>query len=126
MWVNQPNTYADARDAARLMLLGPEPPTAVLCLTDVLASAVLAAAADAGLAVPDDLAVVGFDDHPLAVRSRPSLTTVRQDVEAKGRAAAQALLALIAGSADGSLSRPHSRQLAVQLQVRASTRGESS
>ncbi|MGV8909448.1 MAG: LacI family DNA-binding transcriptional regulator [Propionicimonas sp.] len=125
MWVNQPNTYTDARDAARLMLVGADRPTAVLCLTDVLASAVLAAAADAGLAVPGDLAVVGFDDHPLAQRSRPSLTTVAQDVDAKGRAAAQALLALIAGGADVSLSRPRSRQLPVQLQVRASTRGDS-
>ena len=120
-WVNQPNTYADAREAARAMLADPDRPTAVLCLTDVLASAVMAAAADAGLGVPDDLAVVGFDDHPLALRSRPRLTTVRQDVEAKGRAAAQALLALIAGRADATVPRPQSRRLPVQLEVRGST-----
>jgi DNA-binding LacI/PurR family transcriptional regulator len=123
LWVNQPNTYADAREAARAMLAVPDRPTAVLCLTDVLASSVMAAAADAGLGVPGDLAVVGFDDHPLALRSRPSLTTVRQDVEAKGRAAAQALLALVAGRADVTLSRPRSQRLPVQLEVRGSTSG---
>ena len=124
-WVNQPNTYDDAREAARAMLAGPERPTAVLCLTDVLASSMLAAAADAGLGVPGDLAVVGFDDHPLALRSRPRLTTVRQDVEAKGRAAAQALLVLVAGRADMTVSRPRSRRLPVQLVVRGSTSGGS-
>ena len=123
LWVNQPNTYADAREAARAMLAVPDRPTAVLCLTDVLASSVMAAAADAGLGVPGDLAVVGFDDHPLALRSRPSLTTVRLDVEAKGRAAAQALLALVAGCADVTLSRPRSQRLPVQLEVRGSTSG---
>ncbi len=125
LWVNQPNTYDDAREAARAMLAGPDRPTAVLCLTDVLASAVMAAAADARLEVPGDLAVVGFDDHPLALRSRPRLTTVRQDVDAKGRAAAQALLALVAGRADAALPRPRSRRLPVQLEVRGSTAGGS-
>ncbi len=124
-WVNQPNPNADAREAAQLMLTGADRPTAVLCLTDVMAQSVLAAAADAGLAVPADLAVVGFDDHPLALRTRPTLTTVRQDVDAKGRAAARALLALVAGGAGTTRSRPRSRQLPVQLEVRESTRGGS-
>lgn len=124
--VNQPHPYADARDAARLMLAAPERPTAALCLTDVIAQSVLAAAADAGLRVPDDLAVVGFDDHPLALRTRPTLTTVRQDVDAKGRAAARALLRLVAGRADTTLSSPRSRRLPVQLEVRESTLGGSS
>lgn len=124
-WVNQPNTYADARAAAQLMLAVADRPTAVLCLTDVMAQSVLAAASDAGLRVPEDLAVVGFDDHPLALRTRPTLTTVRQDVDAKGRAAARALLALIASRAGVTLPRPRSRRLPVQLEVRESTSGGS-
>ena len=119
--VNQPNAYVDARSAARLLLAARPRPDAVLCLTDVLAQAVLAVASDEGLSVPDDLAVVGFDDHPLALRSRPALTTVHQDSEAKGRAAARALLQLAAGRADASLSRPRSRRLPVRLVVREST-----
>lgn len=123
MVVNQPNAYSDARGAARLMLTASAPPDAVLCLTDVMAQAVLAVAADLGLRVPQDLAVVGFDDHPLALRTRPTLTTVRQDVDAKGRSAARALLRLIAGRADTTLSRPRGRRLPVRLQVRESTSG---
>ena len=66
----------------------PSRPTAVLCHSDVLALGVLRAAEELGLAVPGDLSVVGFDDSPLARRVRPALTTVRQDVDAKGKAAA--------------------------------------
>lgn len=123
--VNQPDDYSAESVAAARMLESPRHPTAVLCLTDVLAQSVLAAAADAGLRVPEDLAVVGFDDHPLALRSRPTLTTVRQDVEAKGRAAARALLALVAGRTDPGAPRPRSRRLPVTLEVRGSTGGVS-
>jgi DNA-binding LacI/PurR family transcriptional regulator len=123
--VNQPNTYGDARRAARLLLASRPRPDAVLCLTDVLAQAVLAEASDAGVAVPEDLAVVGFDDHPLALRTRPTLTTVHQDVDGKGRAAARALLRLVAGRADATLSRPRSRRLPVRLEVRESTTGRT-
>jgi DNA-binding LacI/PurR family transcriptional regulator len=123
--VNQPNTYGDARRAARVLLAARPRPDAVLCLTDVLAQAVLAEASDAGVAVPEDLAVVGFDDHPLALRTRPTLTTVHQDVDGKGRAAARALLRLVAGRADATLSRPRSRRLPVRLEVRESTTGRT-
>ncbi len=121
--VNQPDSFPSAPLAAERMLARADRPTAVLCLTDVLAQSVLAAASDAGLRVPEDLAVVGFDDHPLTLRTRPTLTTVRQDVDAKGRAAARALLALVASRADATSSRPRSRRLPVQLEVRESTRG---
>lgn len=122
--VNQPDDFSAESVAASRMLDRPDRPTAVLCLTDVLAQSALAAASDAGLSVPGDLAVVGFDDHPLALRTRPTLTTVRQDVDAKGRAAAKALLRLVAGRADATLSRPRSRRLSVQLEVRESTLGD--
>jgi DNA-binding LacI/PurR family transcriptional regulator len=49
--------------------------------------------APGGLTVPDDVTVVGFDDDPLAAGGRPPLTTARQDLAAKGRAAADALFA---------------------------------
>ncbi len=123
--VNQPGENADSREAAARMLAGPDRPSAALCLTDVIAQTVLAAAADAGLRVPADLAVVGFDDHPLTERTRPRLTTVRQDVDAKGRAAARALLRLIALRAGSPGSRPRSRRLPVQLVVRGSTVADS-
>ncbi|MGC4154204.1 MAG: substrate-binding domain-containing protein [Propionicimonas sp.] len=80
-------------------------------------------ASDLGLRIPEDLAVVGFDDHPLATRIRPTLTTVRQDVHAKGRAAARALLGLIAHRSGDDAPRPRSRRLPVELVVRESTIG---
>jgi DNA-binding LacI/PurR family transcriptional regulator len=57
-----------------------------------MALGVIDAVADAGLEVPDAISVVGFDDNPVAARISPALTTVRQDVAAKGREAAAALL----------------------------------
>jgi DNA-binding LacI/PurR family transcriptional regulator len=74
--------------------------------------------------VPEDLSVVGFDDSPVARRTTPPLTTVRQDVEAKGRAAAAALTRLIGRTAPGgtpATDRPADVLLPVELVVRGST-----
>lgn len=114
--VNQPDDYSDAPRAAAEMLALPDRPTAVLCLTDVLAQSVLAAASDAGISVPAELSVVGFDDHPLALRTRPRLTTVHQGSAQKGRAAAAALLQLIAGDIP-----PVSQEFPVHLVLRGTT-----
>jgi DNA-binding LacI/PurR family transcriptional regulator len=109
--VNQPDTFEDSRPAARL----DSGVTGVLCLTDVIAHDVLAVAGERGLDVPGQLSVVGFDDHPLAARS--GLTTVAQDVDAKGHAAAPALRQLL-GRVEGV---PDARRLPVELVVRTST-----
>lgn len=66
-------------------------------LADLAALEVLEAARMRGIAVPDRLSVVGFDDNPIAGRLQPALTTVRQDVQGKGETAARVLLAQIAG-----------------------------
>jgi DNA-binding LacI/PurR family transcriptional regulator len=54
----------------------PEPPTAIVCSTDLIASGVLHGAHERGLSVPRDLSVTGFDDLPMATYTVPSLTTV--------------------------------------------------
>ena len=54
-----------------------------------------------GFRIPDDVAVVGFDDHALAVQVRPALTTVRQPVELMGATAVQGLLAAAGGELPG-------------------------
>lgn len=90
------NTVEAAHAAARELLTA-APLTGVLCFSDVLAHGVSLAAQDLGLEVPRRLSVVGFDDSHLSRNLRPSLTTVRQDIEAKGHAAADALLAALAG-----------------------------
>ena len=70
-------------------------PTAVFCMSDEMAFGVLRAAARRGLAVPDDLSVIGFDDHDLA--GALGLTTMRQAVDEMGVRAAETVMALIDG-----------------------------
>ena len=108
-------------EAARILLAQPDPPTAILCFSDVIAYWVVRAAEELGLSVPAQLSVVGFDDNPLARRMRPELTTVRQDVEAKGRAAAAALTAAIAAAQEGAPREPEHVLLPTELVVREST-----
>ncbi len=72
------------------------PPTAVFCYNDMTAIGLLRAARQAGLFVPDDLAVVGFDDIPLASYINPPLTTVAQPQRDMGRQAMSMALTLMA------------------------------
>ncbi|MEV6926861.1 LacI family DNA-binding transcriptional regulator [Dactylosporangium sp. NPDC051485] len=107
--------------AARLLLEAPQPPTAVLCFSDAMAQGVVSAAADAGLSVPEDLSVVGFDDSPGSARLRPPLTTVRQDIQAKGHAAAAALTQSIEAARNDTPPPAAHLCLPTELIVRAST-----
>jgi DNA-binding LacI/PurR family transcriptional regulator len=111
----------ESEEIARSLLDTDDRPTAVLCFSDVLALGVLRAAEDLGLAVPNQLSVVGFDDSPLARRVRPRLTTVRQDIAAKGRLAAAALTTAIAAGRTGERTRARHRMLPTELVVRQST-----
>jgi DNA-binding LacI/PurR family transcriptional regulator len=107
---------------ARLLLEGPDRPTAVLCFSDAVALGVVDTARGLGLSVPEDLSVAGFDDSPAALRFRPALTTVRQDVEAKGRAAVVALIGAIRALAEGRPAPAGHLLLPTELVVRDSTR----
>ena len=94
-------------DGARLLLDHDEQrPTALLCFSDSIAAGAVRAAASLGLDVPGDLSIVGFDDSPLAAHNRPPLTTVRQDVEAKGRLATSLLTAQIEQLRTGTAPTP--------------------
>jgi DNA-binding LacI/PurR family transcriptional regulator len=75
--VNEPASAVAALD--RLLAL-PEPPTAVVASTDVLATGLLHGAHERGLRVPDQLSITGFDDIPVAAFTVPALTTVRMPV----------------------------------------------
>jgi LacI family transcriptional regulator len=79
----------------RRLLARKDPPTAVFAASDEMAVGALLAARAAGLRVPADLAVVGFDDIEVASLVDPALTTVAQDKPGFGTAAAGALLAMI-------------------------------
>jgi DNA-binding LacI/PurR family transcriptional regulator len=110
-----------AYDAATLLLERQGEPTAVLCFSDVLARGVMRAAEDLEVRVPEELSVVGFDDNPLAQRMRPALTTVRQDVAAKGRAATAALIEAIESARSGKPAAARQVLLPTELVVREST-----
>lgn len=73
-------------------------PTALLCSNDLLALGVVAAARAMGLAVPDDVSVVGFDGMPMAGFVHPTLATVRQPARSMGRTAADILFGMIEGA----------------------------
>ena len=75
-------------------------PTAVIASDDYTAIGVIEAVRAAGLSVPEDISVVGFDGIEITQRTNPSLTTIRQDTKAIGEAAAKNLLSQIAGEED--------------------------
>jgi DNA-binding LacI/PurR family transcriptional regulator len=106
---------------AETLLALPEPPTAILAFSDAMAAGVIRAVEDKGLTVPGDISVVGFDDNPAARRMRPALTTVRQDVDAKGRAAVRALTAAIERARSNPGGRAKHVMLGTELVVRDST-----
>ncbi|RSM37092.1 LacI family transcriptional regulator [Amycolatopsis balhimycina DSM 5908] len=95
-------------DAVRRVLAGRPRPTALVCDTDGLAVAALAAARELGLAVPRDLSVVSWDDTPLCRLVRPALTAIRRPLGELGSLAASVLHDVLAGEATGDVgaSRP--------------------
>lgn len=101
----------------RRLLRLPNPPTAVFTCNDGMAYGVYQAAAEAGLRIPDDLSVVGFDDMPPASWIVPPLTTVRQPLREMGTTAATMVLTL---ARDEPLRLEHV-ELATRLVTRAST-----
>lgn len=86
--------YAATR---QLLASGPEF-DGVFALNDLSAVGVLAALRDAGRTVPDDVAVIGFDDIPTAAHTQPPLTTIHQPLRQMGETAARELLARLAGA----------------------------
>jgi LacI family transcriptional regulator len=82
--------------ANHLLALDPRP-TAIVCASDELAIGVLATALGAGLRVPDDLAITGFDDIPTSAVTNPTLTTVRQPMRELGAQTALVLQRRIKG-----------------------------
>lgn len=92
------------------------PPDGIFACSDLGAMAVINALIRHGKKVPDEVAVVGYDDIELAAYFRPALTTVRQPIQAAGDALAEALIAQVEGAL------PESRRLVTELVKRESTR----
>ncbi|PPK97310.1 LacI family transcriptional regulator [Kineococcus xinjiangensis] len=112
--------------AMRRLLALPSPPTAVFAAGDLMAIGAVRAAEEAGLSVPRDVSVVGFDDIEPASLVHPGLTTVGQDYLAMGRAAVELLVQIIAdprvtGPRGGARRGPAPRLLPGRLVVRGTT-----
>ena len=104
------------REAFRTVMQQPSPPTAILCGNDVLAIGAILESLHLGIAVPDRVSIIGFDDLDLATHMKPSLTTMRVPTAEMGRRAADYLLGRLAGR-----RMPHATEIQVSLVVRDST-----
>lgn len=106
------------RQTLREMMALDRPPTAVLAMSDALASAVVREATELGVEIPHELSVIGFDDVPLARLTDPPLTTVNQPTELKGELAAGLLLEAV--EAGGQTERRRT-VLPAELVIRGTT-----
>ena len=111
-------TEAGGYRAARELARAAERPTAVFCANDAMAVGAISALRAAGLRVPDDVAVAGFDDIPIGRYLSPSLSSVRADVNRLGARAVELLCHAIAGDA-----APAQELLDTRLVVRRSCGG---
>ena len=91
-----PFAYRTGHDGLRELLAAPAPPSAVFCGNDVIAIGALNAACALGVAVPERLTVLGFDDIAMAAWDVFGLSTVRQDLPEMARAAVALLLERVA------------------------------
>ena len=90
-------TFESGMEAATRLMALRDRPTAIFAGNDEMAAGVLHAARRAGLAVPGDLSVIGFDDFQIAARVWPPLTTIRAPTREIGRLAAERLLGVTEG-----------------------------
>ena len=92
------NSEQPGYDAAQQLIKSGTPFDAIFAVTDLIAIGALRAIREAGLTVPDDVAVVGFDDMPRAAYVSPALTTMRQNPEDAARGLVEGVVGLIEGN----------------------------
>lgn len=110
-------SFASGERAMRALLERHPDLDAVFCANDPMAAGALGVLREAGRSVPGDVAVVGFDDSPLALSTHPPLTSVHQSPDEMGREMVTLLLAAV----DDPGSDPGVRILPTHLVVRASS-----
>jgi len=108
--------YSDWGGYQAMKRLLPFHPDAVFAASDAMALAAIRAIQEAGLHIPEDIAIVGFDDIPPAATSSPPLTTIRQPIQQTGKLVAEMLIDMI----ENPDPRPRQVVLPVELVVRSS------
>lgn len=109
--------FTEQGGQAAMRRLLPHRPTAVFAASDMMAVGAIKVLREAGLRVPEDVAVVGFDDIPLASMVEPPLTTVRQPIEQLGSMAVELLVSLMENPGEETV---HRVVLPTELVIRAS------
>jgi DNA-binding LacI/PurR family transcriptional regulator len=110
--VSAPYELEGATAVAREVLSGPERPTAAFCLSDSIAYGVYAAARELGLAIPRDLSVIGYDNHPISALLTPGLTSFDWDPNRLVKNAVDMVRAAIDGG------RPRRRHVRIEPTIR--------
>ena len=117
-WLETGNfSYQSGLDAGKRLLSLPQRPTAIFAASDTVAFGVMEAARAAGLRLPEDLSIVGYDDIAAAALSDPPLTSIRPPLQRLAEAGVQELMARI----DNSSEQHSVIELPSQLMIRAST-----
>jgi DNA-binding LacI/PurR family transcriptional regulator len=119
--VRDENSVQAGHTLAVRLLDEPEPPTALVCISDLSAHGALSAVAGRGLRPGHDVAITGFDDTPSAAIPGIELTSVSQPIEEVGRTAVRMLLARLGAYRPRDSGQPH-RLLEPTLVIRSSTR----
>ncbi|MEW9570319.1 LacI family DNA-binding transcriptional regulator [Rhodanobacter sp. Si-c] len=102
--------------AMRQLLALPQRPTAIFAADDDMAVGAIWAAAEAGMSVPGDVSICGFDDTTIATQVWPPLTTIHQPVREMGRRATEELLLRVLGKGDARMV-----EVGYEMRIRAST-----
>jgi DNA-binding LacI/PurR family transcriptional regulator len=92
------STEQSGYEAAQSLIRGGRPFDAIFAASDLIAVGAMRALEEAGMKIPDDVAVIGFDDIPAATLAHPPLTTVQQDYRLAGEVLVDTLLKLVEGA----------------------------
>lgn len=114
-------TFHSGIDCAERILAADPRPTCLLCANDDMAAGALLAIHRAGLSIPGDISVAGFDDTPLSEIVWPPLTTIHQPIKAIGQAAADWLIAAMSRGASTGDDHPPRLLVPFHLVERDST-----
>jgi LacI family transcriptional regulator len=108
--------FTETSSYEAMQRLLPHKPDAVFVASDTMALGALRALRDARIRVPDDVAIVGFDDMPQAATADPPLTTIRQPIQRTGALAVEMLIDIL----DNGAEPPRRIVLPTELVIRAS------
>lgn len=113
--------FTESGGYAAMQRLIPHQPDAIFIASDTMAFGGLRALREAGLSVPNDVAVVGFDDLPTSALSDPPLTTIRQPIRRLGAQAVETLIDILANGTQP----PRRTTLSIELVIRSSCDADS-